>query len=215
MPNDLYSGRNTELNRYASFSPFAGSALPTVTGSTGNPLGSPDMTTILNQAIPGFSGLTKSATDVIGNLLTGMPSPDLARQENAYFGARSGLGSSNTDPTHDFLRNRGFDLYGAKAEGRRQTGLEDLMKFLGTYSGAAVPTTGQVQQGGQFQQDFAFRQQQAAIENALKQRQLEMQQQETDARYGGNPNNVGYWSGVPPGQSDFSRIDPFYSRFTT
>lgn len=147
------------------------------TAGTGS--SAPNMSSILESGIPGFGGLTRSATGIIGNLLTGLPSPSLARRENAYFGQASGLGSSNTDPTHDFLRNRGFDLYGEKAEQRQQTGLKDLLALLAGYSGSVVPTTGQVMQGNQFDQEFGWKQNQSIIDNAFKAAKLDQDRPKT------------------------------------
>lgn len=89
-------------------------------------------------AIPGLSGLTSSATGIIRNALNGLPSPSTSRLANAYFGAGSGL-----DPTSDFLRNRGFDLYKTQANQQQQQGLGNLMNLIGTYSGNVAPTPGQ------------------------------------------------------------------------
>lgn len=108
---------------------------------------------IINNAIPGFDNLTSSATGIIQNLLGGVASPDIARAQNANFGAESGLA-----PDSPFLANRGFDLYGQQAETRKQSGIDNLLKLLAGYSGTVVPTTGQQIQSGQFQQEFNERQ---------------------------------------------------------
>lgn len=92
----------------------------------------------INAAIPGLPGLTQSATNVINNALTGLPSVSEERLGNAYFGASSGL-----DPTSDFLRNRGYDLFKRKAEQRQRGGIQDLMSLVTSYSGAVAPTPGQ------------------------------------------------------------------------
>lgn len=152
---------NSYIARILGNNQFNVPQVGTRTGSSVN------MNSLLESGIPGFGGLTRSATDIIGNLLNGLPSPSLARRENAYFGAASGLGSSNTDPTHDFLRNRGFDLYGQKAEERQQTGLKDLLSLLSGYSGSVVPTTGQALQNDQFNQEFGWKQNQGLIDNAF------------------------------------------------
>lgn len=60
---------------------------------------------ILNSAIPGFDTLTGSASDIVKNALSGLPSTANARLQNAYFGAGTGL-----DSRSGFLTNRGFDL---------------------------------------------------------------------------------------------------------
>lgn len=106
---------------------------------------------IINQAIPGLPNLTKSATNIIDSGLNGLPSPDEARLENAYYGAGSGL-----DPRSEFLQNRGVDLYKRKAEARQQQGLDNLLKLLSTYSGTVAPTTGQQIQSSQFDRTFNY-----------------------------------------------------------
>lgn len=140
----------------------------------------------LQNAIPGFSGLTKSATDIIGNLLNGLPSADQSRQANAYFGASSGL-----DPTSDFLRNRGYDLYSQKSEQRKQTGLQDLLSMIGGYSGTAVPTPGQQISQQESGADRAQRASEAAAANALGTRRQDF---EENAYWGKSPAGVpSFW----------------------
>lgn len=140
----------------------------------------------INSVLPGLPGLTKSATDIIGNLLTGVPSPSQSRQENAYFGAGSGL-----DPTSDFLRNRGFDLYGRKAEQRQQTGLQDLLAMIGGYSGTVAPTPGQQIGQQESQADRAQRAAEAAAANALGTRRQDF---EENAYWGKSPAGVpSFW----------------------
>lgn len=120
----------------------------------------------ISQAIPGLPALTQSATNIIQSALSGLPSPDEARLSNAYFGAASGM-----DPTSDFLRNRGFDLYGRMTNARQQQGIGNLLNLVSGFSGAVAPTPGQElqdrqqtaqlnQQGQQFNQNFGFEQQQ-------------------------------------------------------
>src|SRR5689334_15172495 len=92
----------------------------------------------INTSIPGLPALTASATNIIKSGLEGLPSPDESRLQNAYFGAGTGL-----DPTSEFLRNRGFDLYGMKANQRQQQGLGNLLSLIGGYSGTVSPTPGQ------------------------------------------------------------------------
>ena len=107
-----------------------------------------DTSGYLNQVLPGFSGASSSAMGVINNLLNGLPSVDATRQSNAYFGAGSGM------PGSDFVRNRGYDLYGQKAQANQQTGLQDLLSTIGGYSGTVVPTAGQSLQNTQFGQSL-------------------------------------------------------------
>lgn len=137
-------------------------------------------------ALPGLPGLTKSSTDIISNLLNGLPSVDQARQSNAYFGAASGL-----DPTSDFLRNRGYDLYGQKAEQRKQTGLQDLLALIGGYSGTVAPTPGQEIGQQESQADRAQRAAEAAAQNALGNRQQDFTE---NSYWGISPKGVpSFW----------------------
>lgn len=110
--------------------------------------GNADTTALLNNAIPGFSELTKSASANVGNLLNGMPSADATRTANAYFGVGSGM------PGSEFIRNRGYDLYGQQGEQRRQQGLGDFLSLLGGFSGNVVPNAPQTLQNQQFGQQL-------------------------------------------------------------
>lgn len=99
----------------------------------------------LNQALPGFSNLSAGSTSVIGNLLKGLPSPSTARQAAATFGVQNGLGTGSG------ITNRyGYDLYNTQGAQRQQTGIQDLLSMLGTYSGNVTPNAGQIQQGQEF-----------------------------------------------------------------
>jgi hypothetical protein len=119
------------------------------------------------------------------------------------------------DPTSDFLKNRGYDLYKSKANERQQTGIKDLLSLIGTYSGNVAPTPGQemqnqqqtaalgeqtasrVQQGDQFQQNYGFEQQQW-------QKQLELLKQLVNPAGGsGGYGNV-FGRGQPGNAMDYS-----------
>lgn len=122
--------------------------MPTIGLPTQNPLvpgkpvapvpGAPNNNTYgqLSSIIPGLTDLTKTGTDVIQEMLKGLPSPSTTRTANAYFGIGSGA------PGSEFIRNRGYDLYGRQAQQRQQQGLGDLLSFLGQYQ-QLVPTPGQ------------------------------------------------------------------------
>lgn len=86
----------------------------------------------LSRAIPGMEELTRSATSNIGNLLKGLPSADIARTANAYFGIQSGM------PGSEFVRNRGFDLYGQMGEERRGRGLNDYVSLINALAPTAL-----------------------------------------------------------------------------
>ena len=139
----------------------------------------------INKALPGLPKLTSQATDIIGNLLGGLPSVDQTRQANAWFGAGSGL-----DPSSEFLRNRGYDLYGAKAEGRQQQGLQNLLGLIGGYSGTVAPTPGQQISQQESQADRAQRAAESAASNALNQERLNFEQN-------------AYWGNAPEGGNDW------------
>ena len=113
------------------------------------------MSQIVNKAIPGYNGLSAQSSNIVGNLMGGLPSAAPTQRANAYFGANSGM------PGSDFVRNRGFDLYGQQAEQYKQRGFDDFLKLLSGESGTVMPTTGQQIQSGQFGQDLAQRQREA------------------------------------------------------
>ncbi len=119
---------------------------------------------ILNNALPGFSNLTKSASSIVGGLMGGLPAADPARRATAYFGTGSGM------PSSDFVRNRGFDLYGQQAEGNKQRGFDDFLKLI---SGYALPAAGQQIGESQFNRTLANQEQQQLADQALKKRQLD------------------------------------------
>jgi hypothetical protein len=127
---------------------MASTAPATSTASTSNTPG--DFNTFLNQVLPGASDLTTSGTDVIQNMLNGLPSVSNTRTANAYFGANSGMGAGS-----EFLRNRGYDLYNQKAQAQQQTGLQDLMSMIQGYSAPALQYQGQQLQNQQFGQSQA------------------------------------------------------------
>lgn len=140
------------------------------------PLGMPsntaagvNQTRAFNNALPGFSGLSQSATDIVGSLLKGLPSASPTQRANAYFGTASGM------PGSDFIRNRGFDLYGEDAEKYRQRGLDNLLALLRGYSGTVVPTADQQIQSNQFAQTMQNRNAQDAAQAALANAQLDFE----------------------------------------
>lgn len=156
-----------------------------------------NMGNILNGAIPGFNGLTQSATDIIKNLMSGQPSSSPTKRANAYFGANSGM------PGSDFVRNRGFDLYGEKSDQYQQRGFQDLLALLSGYSGTVMPTTGQQLQSDQFQQELGFKREESALDRAMRDRTL------MEKSRPATPNRT-YWSrsasgaGIPVGWKDSS-----------
>lgn len=107
----------------------------------------------LESVLPGVSSLTTSATGVIGNLLNGLPSAPLARTTNAYWGVGAGTPASGTGGAGDinsFIGQRGTDLYNTQANSNQQTGLNDLLQTIGTYTSPALANQGQQLQNTQF-----------------------------------------------------------------
>lgn len=135
--------------------PFYPTPLIPVTQPTDPNAVTNQMTSIVNQAIPGYSNLSRGASGVVGNLMGGLPSAAPTQRANAYFGTNSGM------PGSDFVRNRGFDLYGQQAEQYKQRGFDDFLKLLSGTVGTVTPTAGQQQQQGQFDKELQLRQQQA------------------------------------------------------
>lgn len=104
-----------------------------------NSAGGVSVPSSIESVLPGFTSASGDAMDVVSNLLKGLPSADTARTANAYFGTASGL-----NPTSDFLRNRGYDLFNTQADARKQTGIQDLLALLQGSSGTLFPTANTV-----------------------------------------------------------------------
>lgn len=147
-----------------------------------------------DSAIPGFASLTGAASGNIKDLLSGLPSPDNARLDNAWYGAGTGLDSSSP-----FLNNRGRALYGRESEKRKQTGLENFLSMLKSFSGSVVPTTGQEQQNNQFNKTFGYQQQQDQLaRNDMLRDENDAFREGASARWNTPPNGM-YFS--EPGSS--------------
>lgn len=108
---------------------------------------STDALAMLNQAIPGFNGLSGQASSVVQNLLSGQPSPSTARNAAATFAAGNGLGTGGSGSLSD---RWGYDLYNQQGQQRQQAGIQDLLGLLGGYSGTVTPTAGQNLQNQQY-----------------------------------------------------------------
>lgn len=118
--------------------------------------------------IPNFNALSSGAGNLIQSLMGGMPSASPARKANAYFGVGSGM------PNSDFVRNRGFDLYGQQADAYQQQGFDNFLKLLQGYSGTVMPTAGQQIQNQQFNADMDFRNRQAAADEEVNRRNYDL-----------------------------------------
>jgi hypothetical protein len=115
--------------------------LPTATGTQTN------VSNILNQAIPGFSGLTQSATTRIDDLMNGrLPQSVINEIQDA--GAAQAVAGGMPGNSRDFggvFGNSVLRNIGSAAEGRKQQGFQDLLALLQGYSGTAALTPEQTQ----------------------------------------------------------------------
>lgn len=183
----------------------------TSTATTGN------MTDELERLMPGFSKNLSTASGNINELLTGLPSPALARNAAAYYGVQSGM------PGSEYVRNKGFDLYNTQANEMRQRGQDDLLKLLGTVSGTAVATPGQALGDKQATGQLALGNKQVDTQNSQFGQSLGFEQQQWQKQLdlldkflggGGGPasgyGNVFGQSGQPPNAMDYSQYTDFY-----
>ena len=107
---------------------------------------------ILESSIPGFNGLSSSASGLINDLINGNPSTAPARSKAAFFGVNSGM------PNSGLSNAFGYDLYKQEGEARKQRGFDDLLKMLTGYSGTVAPTAGQQIEDSQFNANLIQRQ---------------------------------------------------------
>lgn len=163
------------------------------------------MSGIVNNAIPGFNGLSGSATGIIGNLMGGLPSAAPTQRSNAYFGVNSGM------PGSDFVRNRGFDLYGEQAQQNQQRGFDDFLKLLQGYSGTVMPTQAEQIGQNQFAQNLSQKQYEFNTGQYNTQRQINMAQEASRLK-----NQIPSESNNFTGGGDFSgSIDAFGRQHTS
>jgi hypothetical protein len=135
-----------------------------------------DVLNMINQALPGFSDLSGKATGVVNEMLSGLPSPDMTRTSNAYFGVNSGM------PGSEFVRNRGYDLYNQQAQQQKQTGLQNLLALLGGYGQQFAATPGQLMQNRLGYSELGQRGSEASANNELGWAQL-IAKQNPDTAY--------------------------------
>jgi hypothetical protein len=138
----------------------------------------PNSSNFLESILPGISKLTTGATDAVGDLINGLPSPSQARTTNAYWGVGAGTpagGAGSTGDINSFIGRRGTDLYGQQAKQNQQTGITDLLNMIGGYSAPALTNQGQQlqnnqffanlgQQGSQFDQNYQLNKFQAMLQ---------------------------------------------------
>jgi hypothetical protein len=149
----------------------------------------PQASNIINNAIPNFSGLSSSASGIVGNLMGGMPSSGPAKERAAAFGVGSGM------PGSGLSKAFGYDLYNRDADQYQQRGFDNFLKLIQGYSGTVSPTTGQQMQQNQFDQDLAFRRDESAINAEQANRRLGMEYERMNPRKASNPFPWTTWSG--------------------
>lgn len=117
----------------------------------------------LENILPGIGNMTSSATGNIQSLLSGLPSTSQTRTANAYWGVGAGTpasgtpmaGGGNTGDINSFIGQRGTDLYGNQAQQNNQTGLQNLLSTIGSYTSPVLQNQGQQLQNSQFGQNLA------------------------------------------------------------
>lgn len=109
---------------------------------------SSNMRSILNQAIPGFTPLTKSASSIIGSALSGEIPQDVQDQiqNSAAEQAVAGGMPGSSRISGSLYGNRTLRDVGLTSLNQQQTGIKDLLSLLQGYSGTAAPTFGQSQE---------------------------------------------------------------------
>lgn len=154
-----------------------------------------NITGILNQAIPGYTGLTQSASSIIGDSLSGKLPGDvqnLIRDQAATQAVAGGMpGSSQTSGT--LYGNRTLRDLGLTSLQRQDAGVKDLIGMLQGVSGTAAPNFGQVQDQENARAEFAAAPDPAAA--AGEQERL-FNKYSTPARGTGGSDNPWYYSGV-------------------
>jgi hypothetical protein len=98
----------------------------------------PSSGSIIEQSIPGFSGLTSSATSIINNLLSGGASTGPSQNATAKYGVRTGMPGSGVSNAF------GYDLHNKRGDEMRQRGIDDLLKLVTGYSGTVNATPGEL-----------------------------------------------------------------------
>lgn len=107
-----------------------------------------NITNILNSAIPGYSGLTQSASGIIGDAMAGRLPTDVQNVINqgaATQAVASGMPGSNRR-AGSLFGNRTLRDLGITSLQRQDAGVRDLLGFLQGVSGTAAPTFGQLQE---------------------------------------------------------------------
>jgi len=128
--------------------------------TSGRTTTTPGFNNVLANAIPNFGQINTGVGANVAQQVNGLPSAGPVQRANAYFGVGSGM------PGSDFIRNRGFDLYGQQAEQQKQRGFDNFLKLISGYAGNIAPTVGQNQQAAQFDAEMNLKRQQLANESS-------------------------------------------------
>jgi hypothetical protein len=135
--------------------------------NTGNV--APNPNAAWSSILPGFTGLTSTATGNAGQALSGNVPTDVInniQNQAAAWGVSAGqpgFGSQSLT-SGQALKNLGLTSLG-----QQQTGQNDLLGLIGGYSGTVAPTTGQALQNNQFYSNLAQSGQEFDANNALGQ----------------------------------------------
>lgn len=107
-----------------------------------------DITGILNQAIPNFSGLSGQASSIIGDAMSGRLPQDVQNliQDRAATQAVMGGLPGTSNLSGSLFGNRTLRDLGITSLGQQQQGVKDLISLLQGFSGVAAPTFAQAQE---------------------------------------------------------------------
>jgi len=140
--------------------------------------------------IPGFEGLTSSASNLIKSLMSGNLG---GAQKRAIFDAGAERGTASGMPgstgiAGSLFANNDLRNIGVSSQQNQQQGFQDLLAMITGYSGTVAPTTGQEQQQNQFNTKLAFDERNRVIANN------EARRKEQEAQY---PNRRSFtsWDG--------------------
>lgn len=135
--------------------------------------------------IPGFDILSQAASTNVKDLLQGVESPAITQNMNAYWGVGAGV------PGSEFLRNRAVDLYGQRAQARKEQGLTDLLNMMQGYSGTVTAKPSDIIGAETAMQQIGSQERLAEAQRALQAQQLAEQQRQFNLGYGLDVGRLG------------------------
>ena len=122
---------------------------------------------IIEQSIPGFSGLTSSASSIINNLLSGGASTGPSQNAAAKLGVKTGMPGSGVSNAF------GYDLHNKRGDEMRQRGVDDLLKLVTGYSGTVNATPGELLNKDTAYQNLVESMRQSGIQNRQAQEAID------------------------------------------